>query len=109
MRKYFLLLGITLFFQQSNAAPPGQKISLDFNWKFSQSDTIGADKEKFNDSKWRALDLPHDWSIENEFDEKSATGGGGGYLPTGVGWYRKEFVLPKSEKGKNILIEFFPL
>jgi len=106
MRKYFLLLISTILFQQSNAAPPGQKILLDFNWKFSQSDTIGADKEKFNDSKWRVLNLPHDWSIENEFDEKSATGGGGGYLPTGVGWYRKEFVLPKTERGKNVLIEF---
>ena len=41
--------------------------SMDFNWKFSQTDTINADKISFNDSKWRTLNLPHDWSIENEF------------------------------------------
>ena len=79
---------------------------MDFNWKFSRTDTIGADKAAFNDSKWRTLDLPHDWSIENEFVQNAPTGGGGGYLPTGIGWYRKRFNLPKSAISKSIWIEF---
>jgi beta-galactosidase len=106
MKKFFLFILSFLILQNIYAAPPRQKISLDFNWKFSQTDTIGADKENFNDSKWRVLNLPHDWSIENEFDEKATTASGGGYLPTGIGWYRKQFDLPKAEKGKNIWIEF---
>jgi len=64
---------------------------MDYNWKFSRTDTIDADKAAFNDNKWRILDLPHDWSIESEFVQNAPTGGGGGYLPTGVGWYRKTF------------------
>ncbi len=106
MKGLKILLGAILTIQFTYAAPPRQKISLDFGWRFSQTDTIGAENEKFNDSKWRVLNLPHDWSIESEFDEKAATGGGGGYLPTGIGWYRKQFEFPKSENGKNVWIEF---
>jgi beta-galactosidase len=79
---------------------------MDFNWKFSQSDTVGAEKPSFNDGGWRTLNLPHDWSIENEFVQNAPTGGGGGYLPTGVGWYRKRFILPKTSLSKSIWVEF---
>src|SRR4030095_2264838 len=79
---------------------------MDFNWKFSQTDTMGGEKIAFDDSKWRALNLPHDWSIENEFIQDAPTGGGGGYLATGIGWYRKHFVLPKSALSKIVWIEF---
>jgi len=79
---------------------------MDFNWKFSQTDTMGADKIAFDDTRWRVLNLPHDWSIENEFIQDVPTGGGGGYLPTGIGWYRKNFVLPKSARSKIVWIEF---
>jgi beta-galactosidase len=106
MRFYFAFILFFLSSQYNYAAPPRQKILLDFNWKFSRTDTIGAAKENFNDSKWRILNLPHDWSIENTFDEKEATGGGGGYLPTGIGWYRKELTIAKTDIKKNIAIEF---
>jgi len=83
-----------------------QRLLMDLNWKFSQTDTVGADKDSFNDSKWRTLNLPHDWSIENECIQNASTGGGGGYLPTGIGWYRKHFILPKYDPSKSIWIEF---
>jgi beta-galactosidase len=79
---------------------------MDFDWKFSLTDTAGAEKPGFHDSQWRTLTLPHDWSIEGAFDEKASTGGGGGYLPTGVGWYRKHFILPKEAEAKTEWIEF---
>jgi len=44
------------------------------------------------------LNLPHDWSIEGEFKEDAATKGAGGYLPTGIGWYRKHFTMPQSAR-----------
>jgi beta-galactosidase len=99
----FLLCAVTAI-----AAPVNdrQRLLMDFNWKFSQTDTLGADKAEFNDSKWRTLNLPHDWSIESEFNQNAPTGGGGGYLPTGIGWYRKHFVLPKSVLSKSVWIEF---
>jgi beta-galactosidase len=92
--------------QQAVSPSPGTKINLDPGWKFSQTDTAGADKPGFNDSQWRTLDLPHDWSIEGDFDSTAPTRGGGGYLPTGVGWYRKHFILPKAAAGKTDWIEF---
>jgi beta-galactosidase len=85
---------------------PGRTINMDASWKFSLTDTAGADKAGFSDSQWRTLDLPHDWSIEGGFDSAARAGGGGGYLPTGVGWYRKHFILPKEAAGKIQWIEF---
>ncbi|MES1198253.1 MAG: glycoside hydrolase family 2 TIM barrel-domain containing protein, partial [Chitinophagaceae bacterium] len=109
MKKIAFLITTVLFIHAFNGAEAQnsrQRLLMDFGWKFSQTDTSGADKPSFNDSKWRTLNLPHDWSIESAFVQNAATGGGGGYLPTGVGWYRKHFVLPKSSLSKNIWIEF---
>src|SRR5450755_3755599 len=83
-----------------------QRLLMDFGWRFSLTDTAGADKVSFDDSKWRVLNLPHDWSIENAFVQNAPTGGGGGYLPTGIGWYRRHFFLPKSSVSKNVWIVF---
>lgn len=79
---------------------------MDPDWKFSLTDTVGAENTGFNDNQWRPLDLPHDWSIEGAFDQAASTGGGGGYLPTGVGWYRKHFTLSGTAAGKTVRIEF---
>lgn len=82
------------------------RASFDSGWKFHLGDATGADAIAFADSDWRGLDLPHDWSIEGPFDEKAPSGGTGGYLPTGIGWYRKHFRLPDSYTGKKVTIEF---
>ena len=58
---------------------------------------------------WTEVNLPHDWAIEGEFVEDNTLGsqpGGSGYLPTGIGFYRKEFEIPESDKGRKISIEF---
>ena len=60
-------------------------------------------------SDWTTVDLPHDWAVEGTFVEDNDLGsqpGGSGYLPTGVGFYRKEFDIPASDLGKKISIEF---
>jgi beta-galactosidase len=80
--------------------------SGDFDWRFSKGDVTGAEQPGFNDSSWRKLNLPHDWSIEGPFDEKAPTGGPGGFLPTGVGWYRKTFTLSDAMQGRKISVEF---
>src|SRR5579875_2513708 len=54
----------------------------------------------------RTLALPHDWSIEGPFDEHEPTGGPGGYLPTGIGWYRKRFRAPENYRSQKVSIEF---
>jgi beta-galactosidase len=52
------------------------------------------------------VDLPHDWSIEGPFDAKNPTGGAGGFLPAGIGWYRKTFTVPAADRGKLVFIDF---
>ena len=66
---------------------------LDFNtgWKFFLGDTASASRPDFDDSAWRTLDLPHDWSIEGAPEASNPAGNDGGYYPTGIGWYRKAF------------------
>ena len=85
---------------------PGRKVSFNQNWRFQLGDVARGQEASLNDSQWRQLNLPHDWSIEGEFSEKHPAGTGGGALPGGVGWYRKTFTLPATSKGKLIFIEF---
>lgn len=81
-------------------------ISFDPGWLFFQGDAPGAENPAFADATWRAVNVPHDWSIEGPFDEKNPTGGGGGFLPSGVGWYRKQFTLPATDSARRVFIEF---
>jgi beta-galactosidase len=83
-----------------------RKLSFDSSWQFNLGDVPNAQSASFDDSTWRSLDLPHDWSIELPFNQKSAAGAGGGYLDGGTGWYRKTFTLPQSMTGKKVFIDF---
>lgn len=80
--------------------------SFNRGWCFFLGDAPGAEKPALNDSGWRALDLPHDWSIEGRFDPANPSGGAGGYLPCGIGWYRKSFELGEEARGRRVFIEF---
>lgn len=85
---------------------PGKRVSFNQDWRFQLGDASNGHDVDLNDSQWRRLDLPHDWSIEGEFSEKAPSGPGGGALPGGIGWYRKTFTVPMTSKGKSIFIEF---
>jgi beta-galactosidase len=76
------------------------------NWKFYLGDDAGAKEKSYDDSQWRTLNLPHDWSIEGEFSNDNPASPGGGALPGGIGWYRKKFTVPESYKDKLIFIDF---
>ena len=80
--------------------------SFDSDWKFNLGDVTGAQATTFDDSGWRSLSVPHDWSSELPFDKNSPAGNGGGLLDGGVGWYRKTFTLDSSYSGQEIRIEF---
>jgi beta-galactosidase len=90
----------------SSVTETRQHLLMDYNWRFIQSDVKGAEVPGFNDTGWRILNLPHDWSIEGEFKSDAAAKGAGGYLPTGVGWYRKHFTLSSIAKDQQFWIEF---
>ncbi len=102
-----ILAALLLFlFNIEILAQPGFGKSELFNqgWRFTQQDVKDGASTKLNDSQWRILNLPHDWSIEHPCspDKASATG----YLPGGIGWYRKSFEIPESQKGDRIYIYF---
>jgi beta-galactosidase len=75
-------------------------------WKFHLGDVQNGYEPGLNDSLWRLLDLPHDWSIEGEFSNEHPATPGGGALPGGIGWYRKTFNVPASDSNKVVFIEF---
>ena len=91
---------------RAQTSPARIRETFDFDWKFFKGDAAGAQQPEFNDSAWRSVDLPHDWSIEGPFGENEPTGAPGGYLPTGVGWYRKRFRLPESYGDRQVFVEF---
>jgi beta-galactosidase len=80
--------------------------SIDTDWSFHKGESPGAELADFDDSNWQFVDLPHDWSIAGPFDKDHPTGGAGGFLPAGVGWYRKELTLPATQAGQRVAIEF---
>ena len=84
----------------------GRKVLFDYNWKFLLGDYPAVSTDGYNDDNWRNLDLPHDWSIEGKLDPNNSTGTGGGYLPAGIGWYRKKFDAPSAWRGKRVSIYF---
>jgi len=83
-----------------------ERINFDFNWQFYLGDEPLAKQSSYYDTHWRTLNLPHDWSIEGEYDQKNPAGIAGGFLPTGTGWYRKQFSWNGSWENKRVMIEF---
>lgn len=96
------------------AAAPAQRTevptrivqSLDTDWRFLKADAQGGERPEFDDTAWLKVDVPHDWSIEGPFDQNNPTRGAGGFLPGGVGWYRRHLVLPKDTVGRRVFVEF---
>jgi beta-galactosidase len=112
-RTLISLILIAVFFSASGplgtpadhtAAAARLILRFDPGWRFHLGDIAGAAEPGFDDREWRTIDLPHDWSIELPFDARFASGTG--YLPGGIGWYRRSFSLPGSGKGKRASIRF---
>ncbi len=96
----------TLLLAAAQVAAAGTTMSFDRDWRFFKGDAAGAESPAFADAAWRKLDVPHDWSIEGPFDEKNPTRGAGGFLPAGVGWYRKSFTVPPGYAKRRVFIDF---
>lgn len=75
-------------------------------WKFILGDSPVYRSPEFDDSGWRILDLPHDWSIEGDYSPDHPSGGSGGFFPEGIGWYRKSFSVDSTAFNRLITIRF---
>ncbi len=101
--------------------------SFDSDWRFLRADPPGADNPVFDDSTWRSLDVPHDWSIEDlppldasdpsatnrigpfDLSQSSKLSRGGadmGHFIGGTAWYRKHFTLAPDDAGKRVAVRF---
>jgi len=101
-----ILTSLFLLPSLGTAANTRVNVSFDADWHFLKADVPGAEQPQFDDSAWRKLDVPHDWSIEGPFSETNRTGGPGAFLPSGVGWYRKDFTLPDAFSNRCVSVEF---
>lgn len=90
--------------QYEKNLPFTRKQAIDDHWFFHKGDTISAQQPDFIDSTWRVVDLPHDWAIEGPFSKNYASATG--YLPGGIGWYRKHLTIPDYEKGRKYTLLF---
>ncbi|MCD8044733.1 MAG: DUF4982 domain-containing protein [Tannerellaceae bacterium] len=104
--KKLILFSFLLFFIASPQAQVsfGVPTSINDNWKFHLGDVQEAVSPGFDDEKWRSVDLPHDWSVKEPLSPSLASGTG--FLPGGIGWYRKTITIPESEKGNKVFLYF---
>src|SRR3954467_14485481 len=106
-----LLIANTGRAQISTSGKP-RTLSFDQGWQFIKENPSGAENPSFDDSHWRTLNLPHDWSIEDlpsqykdsvegPFSKASFGKAGTGYMIGGTAWYRKRFTMSKTDQGKT--------
>ena len=110
----------------AHAAEPvnRERLSMDQGWRFYLGDipfpevkghdpsylnakagrANGAAAPDFDDTDWQVLDLPHDWAVEGNFDENANLSQG--YRRRGVGWYRRQFKLDPSDRGRHLELQF---
>jgi beta-galactosidase len=125
---------------EASAAGPSSPVGrdrdlLDFGWRFhfghasdgakdfgfgsgrsggfqKTGDFLSPSSLAFDDSDWKAVDLPHDWVVGLPFQNDPALSSKGfyplgrQYPETSVGWYRRVFELPASDVRRRITIEF---
>jgi len=113
----FIFLFLTSCSNKPEAIFNARTTSFDEDWRFMKDSLSGAEAVDFNDSNWRVLDVPHDWSIEDlpgqngvdiigPFDRSAIDKGTSGYLSGGIGWYRKNFTINENDKDKIAYLQF---
>ena len=80
------------------------EMGFDRDWRFCLENLSTAMMPDYDDSDWRKVDLPHDWSVEGPFDPKY--GSGNGFAPGGIAWYRKAFQLNEDLQDKRVIVLF---
>ncbi len=104
--RLLLLLSIVFFYSKTFAQSPRTRADFDKGWHFHLGDVSGGENPATSDISWRTLNLPHDWSIEGKFSKDNPATPEGGALPGGIGWYRKTFTVPATDKTKKVYIDF---
>lgn len=99
----FCIFGFSVSYCQ---APRSVRLTENFDsgWKFFHGDPHDAQKPNYDDSTWRDVNLPHDWSIGEPYSKDNPSCQG--YLPGGIGWYRKSFKISHERRSKKVTVQF---
>ena len=73
------------------------------HWQFILGEPEAGTAPEFS-RRTRSVQLPHDWSVEGILSPTLASATG--YLPGGVGWYRKTLFIPSDETGRKVYLYF---
>jgi len=112
MKKQFLIGIICIALFSFRYKDDNSIFLLDNDWRFFRGNITGAEKVSFDDSKWRLLDVPHDYSSEDlegsnsPFDSTVVGGVSTGYTKGGTAWYRRNIKLPENSFDKTFIIQF---
>jgi len=109
--------GITSCIGKTQKEVVTRTVSFDYDWRFIKDSLINAEGSDFDDSGWRILNVPHDWSIEDlagqngedvigPFDKSAIDKMSSGYTTGGIGWYRKSFTTKPDDEGKLFYLQF---
>lgn len=92
------------------AAAETRKLTTD--WRFHAGDMVGGEAVALDASAWKRVIVPHDFSIQDKpdgsppFSADTVSGQDSGYLPGGIGWYRRDIVLTAAEAARVVRINF---
>ncbi len=113
-RSLIILLGLMCVFSLCMICPRAEtstvfsssarETTINDSWMFTLGDISGAESPDYDDSSWREINLPHDWSIEGKFSTEGEAESG--FLLGGTGWYRKTLILPERLKDKRMVLNF---
>ena len=113
MKKFIILLAAVISASILMAQNPEPGINrFDSGWRFHRGGALSAENPQFDDSGWRPVDLPHDWSIEDmpgtqsPFNRDAISQVSGGFTTGGTGWYRKSFNIPSELAANRIILQF---
>ena len=82
----------------------GESKKINDNWRFMLDDVQEGQSKSLDDTKWQQINLPHDWSVKGQLSPTLASCTG--YLPGGIGWYRKNINVAKEKEGQKIYLYF---
>lgn len=82
----------------------GTPTLLNEDWRFVLADIADAKRPGFDAAAWERITLPHDWSVRQPLDPELASCTG--YLPGGIGWYRKTLHIPTQPGGEKVFLYF---
>ncbi|MDC7675598.1 glycoside hydrolase family 2 TIM barrel-domain containing protein [Asticcacaulis machinosus] len=89
-----------------------ERINLSQDWRFTAVESLGSEPPAYSEATWKKVSVPHDFSVMDKpdgsppFDKTAISGQDSGYLPGGIGWYRRDLTLSAKDSEGVVLLHF---